>query len=271
MKFTPRELKGNVNVSHNSPMKEFFVLFGSIMGIILVVYLVLGFVVDLVVPRLSIEAERSLGKLYSGFYKNEIGGETTEKCKEILGRLQEKMLERRMPYRVHVVRGPENAVALPGGDIIVFTELIKGIESENELAFVIAHELGHFAHRDHLRGLGRGLVLWFLATVISGTDSPISEILGKSLVNIRMKFSQHQEKMADLFALELLNRHYGHVAGALDFMEKMAKKEKRSRLLYYFATHPYPQDRVKVLRNKIREEGFVIKEKILFNDKEKGN
>ena len=45
-----------------------------------------------------------------------------------------------------------NAVALPGGNIVVFAGLLKEIKSENELAMILGHELGHFAHRDHLRG-----------------------------------------------------------------------------------------------------------------------
>ncbi len=39
--------------------------------------------------------------------------------------------------------------------MVVFTGLLEKMTSENELAFVLAHELGHYDHRDHLRGLGR--------------------------------------------------------------------------------------------------------------------
>jgi Zn-dependent protease with chaperone function len=49
-----------------------------------------------------------------------------------------------------------NAVALPGGNIIVFKGLLTELKSENEVAMILAHELGHYAHRDHLHGIGQG-------------------------------------------------------------------------------------------------------------------
>ena len=89
-----------------------------------------------------------------------------------------------------------------------------------------------------------------------------------SLLNVEMKFSQRQEKMADLWALDLLNNRYGHVSGAADFFEKMSKKEKKGRILYYFAPHPYPENRVKTLEEQIQEKGYLVlvKEKIPLDE-----
>ena len=50
MKFTPKEIEGNINVSSTSPIKEFFVLLGGVMAIVLGIYIVLGFAVGLVLP-----------------------------------------------------------------------------------------------------------------------------------------------------------------------------------------------------------------------------
>ena len=56
---------------------------------------------------------------------------------------------------------------------MVSTGLLEQTASENELAFVVGHEIGHFRNRDHLRGLGRGvafgLVLAALSTSGAGT------------------------------------------------------------------------------------------------------
>lgn len=156
---------------------------------------------------------------------------------------------------------------MPGGNIIVFSGLIDSVESENELAFVLAHELGHFTHKDHLRGLGRGLVLLMSSISLFGSDSFITGFIMNSLSNVEMKFSQRQERMADLWALDLLNRRYGHIGGAIDFFEKMAKKEKKGRFLYFFATHPYPQSRVRALKEQIQSKGYLVKEKILLRKK----
>jgi Zn-dependent protease with chaperone function len=147
---------------------------------------------------------------------------------------------------------------LPGNNIIITTALIEGLESENELAFVLAHELGHFANRDHLRGLGRGLVLLTISTILFGADSSVSQVLENSLQNVEMKFSQNQEKKADLFALRLLNERYGHVGGAIDFFEKLKKKEKGGRFLYFFATHPHSLERIRYLKQEIAARGYWV-------------
>jgi Zn-dependent protease with chaperone function len=121
--------------------------------------------------------------------------------------------------------------------------------------------LGHFANGDHLRGLGRMLVLLTISTAISGSDNFVNEFLMNSLLNVEMKFSQKQEKMADLFALDLLNKKYGQVAGATDFFEILGDRDPKSRFLYYFATHPHPHDRVKALEKMIKSKGYLLKEK----------
>ncbi|MEP0779976.1 M48 family metalloprotease [Microcoleus sp. ZQ-A2] len=45
-------------------------------------------------------------------------------------------------------------LALPGDAIVIYADLVQQAKSQNELMMVLGHELGHFAHRDHWRGLG---------------------------------------------------------------------------------------------------------------------
>ena len=267
MKYTPRELKDNVNISWTSPLKELFLLLGGVLGIVLLVYIALGFAVDVVVKKLPAEIEKDLGGLYSGMYENTEKTPAGLRLQQILDELVKQLPERELQYKARLVHGSRaNALALPGGNVIIFSALIKEIDSENTLAFVLAHELGHFANRDHLRGLGRRLVLLFFSVALLGTDSSVTNFIMSSVINVEMKFSQRQEKMADLFALDLLNRRYGHVSGATDFFERMSKKEKMSHILYYFTTHPYPESRVGILNEKIKEKGYAMKEKIPLND-----
>jgi predicted Zn-dependent protease len=277
MKYTPKELKGNVNVSRTSPVKEFFLLLGSLLGIVIIIYAALGIAVDIVVARLPLKVEHRLGSFFSSVYDKSESTPAGTQLQFMLDKLagevpfNKSSPQQGMQYKVHIIPDPRvNALALPGGNIVVFSALIKETGSENELAFVLAHELGHFANRDHLRGLGRRLVLLAASAVLFGGDSRVSNLLMNSLLNVEMKFSQNQETMADLWALDLLNRRYGHVAGATDFFEKMSKKEKRGRIMYYFATHPYPENRVKDLEKKIQEKKYLLKEKMpldsIFNE-----
>ena len=262
MKYTPKGLTENVNISHTSPIKEFFLLLGGVLAAILIVYNVLGFAVDLVVSKLPPAIEQRIGNLFTQNYANTKKTTAGTQLQILLDDLLEKHPDEGINYQVHLVPDANvNAMALPGGNIIVFSGLIEEVESENELSFVLAHELGHFANRDNLRGLGRTLVLLTISTAILGGDNFANKFLMNSLLNVEIKYSQNQEKMADLFALDLLNKKYGHAAGATDFFEKLGKEDKRIRLLYYFATHPHPHDRVKALEERIKNNGYLIKDK----------
>ncbi len=263
MKYTPKELEDNVNISPTSLIREFFFLIGSVLTITLIVYVALGFAVDLIVPRLSPELEQRLGSIYGSIYTGTEEAGDEKRLQQVLDSLSSVQPENKgWQYRVHLVQDKRiNALALPGGNIVLYSGLLDEVESENELAFVLAHELGHFAHRDHLRGLGRRLILLAMVTSVFGQDSSISEFMGNSLLDVEMRFSQGQEKMADLWAVDLLNRKYGHAGGAVDFLDRIARKEKNGRLAYFFSTHPYPLNRVKALQKYIMIKGYQVKEK----------
>lgn len=264
MKFTPKELNGNVNVSRVSPLKEFFVLVGGILGIIFSVYIALGMAIELVVSRLPAGLEQRLGMVYSSMYETDGSTAAENELQRIVDDLSKEIPggSKSFRYRVNIADNPQvNALALPGGNIVVFSGLLKEMGSENELAFVLAHELGHFANRDHLKGIGRGLVLMAISFALLGGDSSVTEFIMNSTVSVEMKFSQGQESDADLWALDLLNKRYGHVSGAEDFFERVASKEKMGRILYYFSTHPFPEDRINRLRARIEKKGYLLKEK----------
>jgi len=263
VRYEPREIEGNVNVSPTHPLKELAVLLGGALGILIGAYVLLGIAVDLVVPRLPAGVEENLGSMYSGMYTDVEETEAGRKLQDILESLSSEFPDGGgTHYRVHLVNSPVvNAMAVPGGNIVLYSGLIEEMESENELAFVLAHELGHFSNRDHLRGLGRGLVLTVISATILGHDSEVTQFLMNSLVNVEMKFSQKQELQADRFALDLLEKRYGHASGSADFFARLAGKNKGSRLAYYFASHPHPEIRVEALENRIRDERYSLGDK----------
>jgi len=264
VKYTPKELKDNLNIARTSLLREFFLLSGGILTITVIVYAALGLAVDFAVPRLSPGIEHRLGRMYAGIYADADGGKAEKRIQRILDGLASVQPEGNgWRYRVHLVQDTRiNALALPGGQIVIYSGLLDVVDSENELAFVLAHELGHFAHRDHIRGLGRRLVMLILVTSVFGQDSSVSRFIYNSLMDVEMKFSQRQEEAADFWAVDLLNRRYGHAGGAVDFLETIARKEKRGRFVYFFSTHPYPLNRIKALQEYIMIKGYRVKEEI---------
>lgn len=258
MKFTARQPGINVNVTPTHPLKEFAILAGGLLAIVVSVYLALGLAVDLMVPRLSMELEKKLAGAFIGkFVETEEMGDTTRSLQALVDRLRDRCAPLPYTITVHIKESDAvNAAALPGGHMMVFTGLLAEMTSENELAFVLAHELGHYAHRDHLRGLGRALVLMTASTVLLGADNSINNMIGQGMVLTELSFSRKQETQADEFALDTLFCRYGHVTGATSFFSKIPKDGDPGRFGHYFASHPENRRRIGHLEDLARERGY---------------
>ena len=258
MKYTARHPGTNVNVSKTHPLKEFAILAGGLLAIVIGLYLALGLVVDLIVPRLSMDLEKKMAGAFVGrLAEADEVADTTRSVQALVDRLLDRCAQLPYTITVHVQKADAiNAAALPGGHMVVFTGLLEEMTSENELAFVLAHELGHFAHRDHLRGLGRALVLITASTVLLGADNSINSMIGQGMLLTELSFSRKQETQADEFALDTLACHYGHVAGATTFFDKIPAEGDPGRFGHYFASHPENRRRIDHLKDLAQEHGY---------------
>jgi predicted Zn-dependent protease len=265
VKYTPKELTDNVNVPHVHPLRELFVLLGGVLLVLLIGYLILGLIVDVVAAHLSPATEQKINQrlapLYAKLFTN-TAPDRVAANRELQG-LMEKVQRAsgltQLTCRVVIVESADiNALALPGGQMVVFSGLLAAVESENELAMVLAHELGHFAHRDHLRGLGRGLVLLTMSTVLLGGDDTVSRFLQNSLTSTELKFSRQQELAADDWGLHAVVKQYGHAGGCADFFRRLNRREKLPRWFAAFGTHPNAESRVRRLEEKIAKEKYRL-------------
>ncbi len=107
--------------------------------------------------------------------------------------------------RLTFVRMPApNALALPGGRILVTSGLLDTLENPDELAAVLAHELGHVQARDSMVSLYRNAGLGIVLEAVTGGSGVAQQIilLGGQLAELR--FTRAQEQRADTFALRLM-------------------------------------------------------------------
>lgn len=148
-----------------------------------------------------------------------------------------------------------NAFAFPGGWILVSRGLSDKVKTETGLAFVLGHELGHFFYRDHLRGLGRGMGMALLGSLLGFSDtSYFAPKIIETLV--ARSHSREQESRADAFALKLLAQVYPDLSGAEEFF-KVALEEANPVSKNWptlFSTHPHPEERRTEILRLIREK-----------------
>ena len=264
MKYQPSLPEHNDNVSHQRPVREFFVLIAGVSLFVVIGYWALGLFVDVAVDYLSSEQE---AKLFSKVDINwDFGKESMPEEQAKLQSLVDSLapcLALPYPITVSLVKSEVvNAMAVPGGKMVVFSGLLESVSSTNGLMFILAHELGHFKNRDHLRLMGRGIVLSILAMLAFGGDSGISDILA-STINLRTaKYSQSRESQADHTALQALHCHFGHVGGATELFETLKSQEEGFdfEMFHYFSSHPELQQRIEDLHLLAQELGFPVQE-----------
>jgi predicted Zn-dependent protease len=129
----------------------------------------------------------------------------------ILGRLlpaipASAVEDRRITVDVLVINSPEiNAFTLPGRVICVDKGLIRELQSAEEMAAVLGHELSHVVHRDPLALLGRQIGMATLANVVAGGQgAAVLERIIQTMVNVH--YGREAEDLADVFSVHLLAR-----------------------------------------------------------------
>lgn len=258
MKFTPKELNDNVNVSKTHPLTELLWLVGGMVFLVAMLFVVLGFSADLVATRIPISYENKLAQVFTPQMGQQPNPALKQRLDRLLQALPEDSALHEYDFSIALVPTDDiNAVAMPGGRILVFQGLIDSVQSENELAMILAHELGHFAHRDHLRGLGRGLGVALVAVLAFGENSGLSNIVTNLVLPFQASYSRSQETAADQFALDLLNARYGHVGGSTAFFERLIK-EKDSYPPKMLASHPHPLERISALKQQIQKQSYRV-------------
>ena len=118
--------------------------------------------------------DRTEGKL-RGLLRQEVTADANDEpvVKEGLRKLQERLNpalgKLSFPLEVYVIdSGTVNAVCLPGNIILVYSGLLRRLQSPEELAAILAHETAHAMHRDPMQALKRELGLAALFAMVGG-------------------------------------------------------------------------------------------------------
>lgn len=262
MRFVPRTPRDDVNVSPQHPLSEALTLLAGLTVVFALVCALVLFFVDFVIALVPPATEVRVLSAWTpeGLVPPAAESEDEEQAEALLARLAARAPATGYSFRLRLSSDHEpNAMALPGGVIVLTRGLLAQVRSENELAFVLAHELGHFQHRDHLRQLGRGVALGLLFTAAGIGGNQLEARWGASIADLTARgFSRRQERRADRFALELVQAEYGHVAGALKFLERLRDDDSGRGHLAYLSTHPAPAKRVEELEAYARSHGWAL-------------
>ena len=154
------------------------------------------------------------------------------------------------PVAIHVYGIPiMNAFAMPGGRIVITAELIRQAATPEEVAGVLAHEMGHVAYRHPEAQIVRATGLQILLAVMTGGGGgdTLSQVAGVAAI---LRYSRGAESEADAYALKALTASAIDPLGLKHFFERVLKEKGKSstgtfgKIEGAFATHPGTEERI---------------------------
>lgn len=268
MKYVYKEIRNGTNVSPVNHLKDFFILIGAVLSAFLLFIFCAGFFTEEIVNNIPEIYEKQLVSIISKeLNKNNQFGELIDhpherKVKFVFNKIVKTSKIDHLPLEIDIVSYEvPNAMAFIDGKVLVSDSLLSIIDSENELAMVLAHEIGHYAHRHHLKSIGRLVILLFTGMIFFGQDPSLSEFTLGLLQSSHLSFGRSQEIEADHYALKILDKLYGHTNGSEDFFAKLQEYQGNNNSLYdeYNNTHPSNFNRIGSMKKYIRKNNFSYK------------
>ena len=151
-------------------------------------------------------------------------------------------------FRVVVVDRPDvNALALPGGTIVVFRGLLEETTSPEALAGVLAHEIEHVLHHHTTRAIIQHTSTGLLLAALTGDmTGPLVYGLESARILGQLQYSRLAEEEADRQGMRLLLRAHVAPGPVIGLFEHLSHSDRRS--LRYLSTHPSTGDRIATLK-----------------------
>lgn len=187
--------------------------------------------------------------------------EMNMRLEEIASRIVEVCDRKEIEYSFKIIEEKEkkgetviNAFALPGGFIYVYKDLMEVVRSDDELAGVLAHELGHVVAKHSIKKLqaAMGYMLIRIAAA-AATDPSFGQGIDIAFQQVLLGYGREDEILADRLAakyMELAGYKPEKMIGFLRFLREFNQKQPL-RKFSYNRTHPYIAERIIAVKRQI--------------------
>ncbi len=201
------------------------------------------------------ETRQSLGRTVLGSMAGRYRACTGRAGREVLRGLKVRLIGNQgagVQYNVTVVDWSlVNAFAAPGGQILLTNGLIQAARSAEEVAGVLAHEIGHSIELHPEAGIVRAVGLSAAIDLLTGGGGTLA---GAGNWLLRNSYARQDERSADQQALSLLRQAGISQTGLVAFFDRIGRGSDQSNNTIggLFRTHPYPQERAARVRRSER-------------------
>lgn len=211
---------------------------------------------------LGLEAAPQLTQQYGGLEPDQQAQATLDRvCERIISSSQAS--ETGYPFECELLDDPEtiNAFALPGGPVFITSALYERLETEGQLAGIMAHEIGHVVARHSAQQIAR----MELAQGLSGAaviatydpDNPNAQqtaaVAAMISQVVNMQYSRDDEIESDVLGVRFMSEAGYDPRSLIGVMEILAEASEGQRPPEFFSTHPNPENRIERIQEAIDE------------------
>ncbi|MGZ9080483.1 MAG: M48 family metalloprotease [Burkholderiales bacterium] len=216
--------------------------------------------------KLTPEEEIALGRNLAPQMAAQFGGLSSSPLRERVKQVGERIVARsaaaKTPYQYgfHLLadRRTVNAFALPGGQIFITEALLGLLQTEDELAAVLGHEIGHVLARHSAEQLAKQqLTQNLIGAVVIGSGggydtAQLAQMVG-SLIN--MKHGRNDELESDSLGVRLVSEAGYDPTAMIAVMQALEKASGGSRQPEFATTHPSPANRIEKIQEALKTMG----------------
>lgn len=204
---------------------------------------------------LGLQSAPEMIREFGGLYPNDAAQASID---EIGNRLVNNSVARNTPWQFefHILDNPEtvNAFALPGGQIFITTALLSALETEDEVAGVLAHEIVHVLARHSAQQIAKNELTKGLvgAVGVASGDADAAQtaaIIGQ-LVN--MSYGREDELQSDGLGVCIMNDAGYDPEAMVEVMQILAAVGGGSDQPEFTSTHPNPENRIREIEEAIQ-------------------
>lgn len=237
------------------PLRELVWLLAASLAALAVLVLATGFVARWLAPKLPFEHERALAeRLFDEASELQKADAATRERRAALQALADRVAAAMaLPPGMRVVVSDEaseqvNAYATVGGRIRIVHGLLRKLDSEEALAALLAHEIAHVKHRDVAAGMGHGLAVALLLSLVSpeGGAQMAQAVLGGAAQLALLGYTREAERAADAAALAASRALYGHGGGLVALFAALPQA-KADAGTAWLRSHPETSERLALL------------------------
>jgi Zn-dependent protease with chaperone function len=229
----------------------------AIMSLAAAIFFAVPFIAERMVPLIPISFERRLGDVADNQVRAIFGGKV---CTDPAGNAALSKLVETLRQAGHldttlqpaVLGSPlPNAFALPDGKIYLLNGLLQKAKNLDEIAGVIAHEMGHVLHRDQTRMIIQNGGTSFLIGLLFGDITGSSAVIFMTRSLFQASYSREAEANADAFAVDTMHA-LGRSPTPMGELLFRVTGAQGSRTIGILASHPLTEERRALMRREDR-------------------